>query len=205
MKRITYLALAVAILMAGFTVRAVAQSDSLGDYARQTRKQKAQKPSTAKQFDNDNLPTNDKLSVVGNAPAENADADNDADNDTRAAAQQPDAQGDAPKAETKPGESQQDRQKAYDEWKDRIAKQKEAVDSAAHELDLLQREYRLRAAAFYADAGNRLRNAGSWDKEDAQFKQQIADKQKSVDAAKQKLDEMQESARKAGVPSSMRE
>ncbi len=73
------------------------------------------------------------------------------------------------------------------------------------ELDVLQREYRLRAAAFYADAGNRLRNAGTWDKEDRQYKQQVADKQKGLDAAKKQLDDMQEQARKAGVPSSMRQ
>jgi hypothetical protein len=67
----------------------------------------------------------------------------------------------------------------------------------SRELDVLQREYRLRAAAFYADAGNRLRDAGAWDKEDAQYKQQIAAKQKAVDDAKKQLDDLQEQARKA--------
>jgi hypothetical protein len=69
----------------------------------------------------------------------------------------------------------------------------------------LNREYRLRAAAFYADAGNRLRNAGAWDKEDSQFKEQLAAKQKQLDDAKKQLEDLQEQARKAGVPSSMRE
>jgi len=68
-----------------------------------------------------------------------------------------------------------------------------------------QREYQLRAAAMYADAGNRLRNSGNWDKEDADYKQKIAEKKKAADAAKQELDDMQENARKAGVPSSVRE
>ena len=58
---------------------------------------------------------------------------------------------------------------------------------------------------MYADAGNRMRNSGDWDKQDAQYKQQIADKQKSLDEAKQKLDDLQESARKAGVPASVSE
>jgi hypothetical protein len=58
---------------------------------------------------------------------------------------------------------------------------------------------------MYGDAGNRLRNSADWDKQDAQYKQQIADKQKALDDAKQKQDEMQEDARKAGVPSSVRE
>ena len=63
----------------------------------------------------------------------------------------------------------------------------------------------MRAAAFYADAGNRLRNSGTWDKEDATYKQQIDQKQKALADAKQQLDDMQEQARKSGVPSSMRE
>ena len=75
----------------------------------------------------------------------------------------------------------------------------------SRELDVLQREYQVRAAAMYADVGNRLRNSADWDKQDAQYKQQIADKQKAVDDAKQKLDDMQEEARKAGVPASARE
>ena len=70
---------------------------------------------------------------------------------------------------------------------------------------MLQREYQIRAAAMYADAGNRMRNSGDWDKQDAQYKQQIADKQKALDDAKQKLEDMQEDARKAGVPASVSE
>ena len=57
---------------------------------------------------------------------------------------------------------------------------------------MLQREYQIRAAAMYADAGNRMRNSGDWDKQDAQYKQQIADKQKALDDAKQKLEDIQE-------------
>jgi len=73
------------------------------------------------------------------------------------------------------------------------------------ELDVEQREYKIRAAAFYADAGDRLRNQAEWDKEDADYKQKIADKQKAVDDARQQMNDMQEDARKSGVPSSARE
>ena len=73
------------------------------------------------------------------------------------------------------------------------------------EFDVLQREYQIRAAAMYADAGNRMRNSADWDKQDTQYKQQIADKQKSLDDAKQKLEDLQEEARKAGASASARE
>jgi hypothetical protein len=58
---------------------------------------------------------------------------------------------------------------------------------------------------MYADAGNRLRNSGTWDKEDTDYKKKIEEKKKAVDDAKQQMDDMQEEARKAGVPTSVRE
>ena len=90
----------------------------------------------------------------------------------------------------KPADSS-DAQKANDEWKKKIAAQQGKVDLLTRELDVTQREYRLRAAAFYADAGNRLRGSGTWDKEDAQYKQQIAQKQKALDDAKKALDDLE--------------
>jgi hypothetical protein len=172
-----------------------APSQSLADYARSVRKDK--KAEAPKVFDNDNLPTNDKLSVVGNAT------------DASTAAPQADASTDAADpnkpATIKPGDSKEDRQKVFDEWKGKIDEQKDSISLVSRELDVLQREYRLRAAAFYADAGNRMRDSKDWDKEDAQYKQQIADKQKAVDEAKQKLEDLQEDARKAGAPTTSRE
>ena len=107
-----------------------------------------------------------------------------------------------------PGKADEDQAKKQAEWKgwqDKLSAQKNAIDLSSRELNVLQKEYQLRAAAMYGDAGNRMRNAAEWDKEDADFKQKIADKQKAVDDAKQKLDDMQEEARKAGVPAAMRE
>jgi hypothetical protein len=178
------------------------QSDSLADYARAVRKNK--KPSAPKQYDNDNLPVNDKLSVVGPASADSdakpAEAKTDADQPSDSADKTADK-----KPVAKADETPEEKQARFDEWKDKLSKEKGEVDSTAKELDLLQREYRLRAAAFYGDAGDRLRNSAEWDKENAQYQQQIADKQKEVDAAKQKLEDMQEDARKSGVPSADRE
>jgi len=67
------------------------------------------------------------------------------------------------------------------------------------ELDLEQREYRLRAAAYYGDAGTRLRDSGQYDKDNAQYKSDVDGRQKALDAARQEFDEMQEQARKAGI------
>ena len=214
MKRITYTWVAAVLLIGLAGSLASAQSSpSLGDYARSARKDKK---TAAKTFDNDNLPKNDQLSVVGQAPAEdNADAQSD-DKSEDGQAQDPNA----PKPETQSGaqtgnnaqkpaadgdDKEAAKQKMNEEWKNKLSAQKDKIDLLHRELDVLQREYRLRAAAFYADAGNRIRSSGNWDQEDAKYKQEIDDKQKAVDAAKQQLDDISEQARKAGVPSNMRE
>jgi hypothetical protein len=183
---------------------------SLGDYARQIKKGgPASKP---KVFDNDNLPTNDKLSVVG-APAPPADnsGSNDTKIETSAAPAGETKSAENKAAETKapnpaptssPEEDQAAKQALWKQWGEKVAAQKDQIDLLTRELNVLQKEYQIRAAAMYGDAGNRLRNEADWDKQDAQYKQQIADKQKALDDAKQKLDDMQEEARKAGVPSS---
>jgi hypothetical protein len=201
MKRITYVWIAAGIVVAGILVAlAGAQNESLGDYARTVRKEKSkdEKPASAKTYTNDNLPKDDKLSVVGPVPEESKqDA---AQNGAPAAANT-----DATKKTDSGPESPEDRQKRFDDWKAKIDDQKSQVELLSRELDLDQREYKLRAASFYGDAGDRLRNAAQWDKEDAQYKQKIADEQKKVDAAKQQLNKLEEDARRAGVPASMRQ
>jgi hypothetical protein len=193
----------------------------LGDYARKVRKEDQGK-AKPKVFDNDNLPREDTLSIVGPAAPENTNTSSDA-NATEATGEakaEAKTEGEvktaeagaanASAAETKtpaksPEEEEKEKQAAWKQWQEKLAAQKEQIDLLTRELDVVQREYQIRAAAMYGDVGNRLRNSTAWDKQDADYKQQIADKQKAVDDAKQKLDDMDEEARKAGVPSSMRE
>ncbi|MGH9537160.1 MAG: hypothetical protein ACRD3H_04515 [Terriglobales bacterium] len=206
MKRMGYIFLAEVVLTGVLVSLASAQSEPLGDYARSVRK--TDKKEAAKKYDNDNLPKTDNISIVGAAPETTAeDANPGAQSEGNAAAPAdstavtPEAQ---PQDDTKKADKEE-AQKATDEWKQRFSEQKTKVDLLARELDVAQREYRLRAAAFYADAGNRLRNQGSWDKEDAQYKQQIAQKQKALDDAKKALDNMKEQGRKSGIPPRDRE
>ena len=183
---------------------------SLGDYARQVRKDPGTAPSKPKVFDNDNLPKVDKLSVIGQTPAtataNSADAKAKPSDSATPAAGEAKAATDNKASDAKAGadakapEDPATKQAAAKQWADKIATQKEQIDLLTRELDVLQREYQIRAAAMYADAGNRMRNSADWDKQDAQYKQDIADKQKTLDDAKQKLEDLQEEARKAGAP-----
>jgi len=160
----------------------VASAQSLGDYARNAKKNKADTGSATKVYDNDNLPTDGTLSVVGPAPQDAA---------TSASA--------AKAAETSAADKKAEQQQAKDALQRSMDEQKQKIDSLSKELDLLQREYRLRASAFYADAGNRLRDSGQWDKDEAQYKSDVDAKQKAIDDARKKLDDLQEDARKAGI------
>jgi len=227
MKRIAAIGIGLWLTVSFLVLGACAQNqatapasqagDSLADYARSIRKDGAKtKPRV---FDNDNLPVNDKLSIVGpaEATAENSAAAKPEESqtnltETKSAAGSADA-----KTETKPAEDKTSapagskpeegaaKQAASKQWEEKLGSQKEKIDLLERELNVLQREYQIRAAAMYGDAGSRLRNSGDWDKQDSQYKQQIADKQKSLDDAKQQLDDMQEDARKDGVPTSVRE
>jgi hypothetical protein len=180
MKHTTYITLAGMVLAAAVCT---AQSGSLGDYARAARKENKTVTAT-KVFDNDNIPKDSNLSVVGNAP--------DASADTTVATAT------APKDGAPAANSQASNAAKVDEIKGRVNDAKSKLELASRELDVTQREYRLRAASFYADAGDRLRNSASWDKEDADYKKKIADQQKAVDDNKKQLDGLQEELRKAG-------
>ncbi|MGZ4836287.1 MAG: hypothetical protein ACXVZZ_11675 [Terriglobales bacterium] len=187
MKHMKHLAIGTLLLLGV----SGAAAQSLGDYARAVRKNKPEPTSTSRHFDNDNLPTTDKLSVVGPPPA----AESSAAPGTANATADPTAKA----AAVDPAKAEAEKKKVADEWKKKLDKQQEKVDSLNHELDLDQREYRLRAAAQYSDAGNRLRNVAQWDKDDAQYKTDMDAKQKALNAAKQEFDQMQEEARKAGI------
>jgi hypothetical protein len=213
MKRMVWITIGTLLLLGA----GLASAQSLGDVARSTRKEKAQQNPSTRHYDNDNLPKGDHLSVVGPPPAATADGDNQTEKASgQAAPAAPanggDQTGEAPAAPAAPATaspdpktSAQEGKKPADDWSKKIDEQKQKLDTLSRDLDLTQREYQLRAAAMYSDVGNRLRNAAAWDKEDADFKKQLDEKQKAVDAAKQQLDDLQEEARKAGAPAADRE
>ena len=180
----------------------------LGDYARAVKKTNPPAASDQKKvYDNDNLPTTGPVSVVGSSsatstsdPAKDAASAATPSADDKEKADNKEKK-DAP-PEIKPGQSMDERKKAIDAWKDKYASQSDKIAKLSHELDLLQSEYRVKAADFYANTANRAQNPTGFAKEDADYKQQIAEKQKALDAEKAKLSDIQEQSRRAGVPDS---
>ncbi len=199
MKRIVFGALAV-ILVSGMCLTAGAQSEqSLGDYARSLKKNKAEDAKTsAKVYDNDNLPSTPSISVVGasssSAGAGSASSANGAQNagakpgDNASGENAKAANADQPPA-VKAGESMEDRKKTIDAWKDKIGEQKRKIDQLAKELDDFQHSGTMPTAAVWPY--------------NEKYAQGLADKQKALDQAKADLTALQDQARKAGAPNSV--
>lgn len=210
MKRIANLCLLTFFCLGSGVLLAAAQTPTnqdqpLGQYARDQKKNR--KP-PAHTYDNDNIPTQDTLGLADKS-AHETEAQNSSPEPAAEAASGAPAAGRHAKVEqplqVSPGQSEQDRQRVYDKWQDKLSEQQQKLDLATRELDVMQREYKLRAVDFYADAGNRLRNQAEWDKQDADYKKQIEEKQKAVADAKAAMDNAQEEARQAGVPNSVTE
>jgi len=199
MKRMTWMTIAMALLLGV----SLASAQSLGDTARANRRTKSQQSSATKHFDNDNLPTNQPLSVVGPEPSAAASSTAQAGADSKATGKEgKDGQTakDAASADGKAAADKKPEKSAEDVMKGKIDAQKQKIDELSKDLDITEREYRLRAVAIYSDAGNRLRNSAQWDKDDADYKKQIADKQAALDAAKQQLTQLEEQQRTGEEP-----
>lgn len=222
MKRLFIGSTAAVCLTIAFSALSNAQTSnpSLGDYARSVRQNKPQATKApAKVYDNDTIPSATTISVVGAAPQTVADASkNDKDTtqpDAKAAdaksSDQPDVKvadtkstdksatdsktvdkaADKKTAEVKPGQSLEERQKAFDAWKTKIADQKKKIDQLTHDLNDYQHNSTLAQVSVWPET--------------QKYGQGLAEKQKALDQAKTELSDLQEQARKAGVPASIAE
>jgi len=165
-----------------------AQAQSLGEAAREQRANKPEAPQS-KVFTNDNLPTGGGITIVGVPEPPPA-----AGPKGKTAATATPANTGVPSAE--------DQAKAVDKVKEDVQKQKAEIAQLERELDIATREWKLRQAAYYADAGNQLRDPKAWADAERHYNDETTQKQQALADAKQKLDDLQEQARKAGLPSS---
>jgi hypothetical protein len=172
-----------------FTAAAFAQQ-SLGDAARAAREKK---PRTAS---NKPTITNESLRLTG--PMTEASVSNGvaSSNTAKTADATKPAEGAAKAADEKDEAAKKEDQKK--QLADDIAKTQAELTQLTRELDVLQRENRMRAATYYADAGNRLRNEQQYAAADRQYQADIQAKQQAISAAKAKLDGLQEQARRLG-------
>ena len=166
------------LMLIAFAASAWAQQ-SLGEIARKYRAQK--KPTPTINLNDDNMPR--KL-----------DANSDEDVKKESDSGDKTAANDQAKKEAA-DKAKDDKDKLAGQIKD----QKEEISRLQRELDVTQREQRLRAAAYYADAGTQLRDQTKFADDSRKEQDEIDSKKQALTAAQQKLDDMQEQARKSGV------
>ena len=190
-RRFSSLLVAISAL---FMIACPIYGQSLGDTARKLRQKKPAETSP-KVITNDDLREAPPAAAPPEAKSESAEASkNPADDKDKDAAEK-----------AKKSDPEADQAKLDAEWTKKIDDQKQKIADAARELDLLQRENKLRAAAYYADAGTRLRNQQSYAEQDRKYQSDIADKQKALDDAKAKLADIEEEARKDGASAKARQ
>jgi hypothetical protein len=177
----THLLLCCVLALGG----ACAAQQSLADAARAARKDKPQS-ATAKVITNDNIGFGE--SSPDAAPAKDASAAS-----TGAAAK------DAPKTEQAAADAEADKAKAGEALKKDYADAKKELDQLKRELDVMQRENRLKAAAFYGDAGTRLRDEAKYTADQRQYETELAGKKKAVADGEAKLAQLEEEARRANI------
>lgn len=200
MKRILLLlgSASMLLLLAAPAIFAQAQEPSLGDVARSARRHKPAPAPGEKVYDNDNLPGKGVVNTVGPSSDDASKAPDQANADAS-------ANKDDKEKDKNATPSADDHAKTNDAWAGKIADQKQEISRLERELNVLQRESQIHSAVNYADMGTRLGNNAKYAAEDRQYQEQIAAKQKALDEAKQKLADMQEEARKAGVPAAKRD
>ncbi|MCU1310036.1 MAG: hypothetical protein JWO20_1161 [Candidatus Angelobacter sp.] len=182
LKRFSMIASGVAVLM----MSAMLSAQTLADAARAAQKNKRTTSATEKVYTNDSLgfhpgsgdATKDAKKTEDNADSK-ADSKSDKGDDSSAA---------------------DDKKKAAEELKTKYEKQKSDLTQLQRELDVMERENRLRGATFYADAGNRLRDEKKYAEDDRKYQSDVAAKKKAIADANAALDKMKDEGRKTGVP-----
>lgn len=181
-----------------FALSSLAASQTLADRARAARKGKPA-ASSRQVITNESISMTRPADETPAASGETAAKDGTKTADAKTADGQP-AEGAAKEGDKAAAGSEEEKKKAAEEWKGKIEKQKAEVATLKRELDIYTREAKLRAAAFYGDAGNKLRNETAYAEEERKTQATLADKQKAIAAAEAALEKMRDDARRAGVP-----
>jgi len=170
------------LMLLAATAVAVAQQSSqpsLGEAARQARAQKSRTPATIR-LEGDGVIVPDS--------SKNANTDGPATNTTPS-----ENKDDSKKSAT------DDSKPKTEDWSKKVEAQRNEIVLLQRELDVAQREQRLRAAAFYADAGTQLRDSAKYAEDSRKEQETIDSKKQALERAQERLADLEEQARKAGV------
>jgi uncharacterized coiled-coil protein SlyX len=184
MKRI--LQLTIAALLMAFGIGAWAQDVSLGDYARKQREQQKPASPTTKVFTNDD--------IASSPPPAAAKDTSDADKDKSAAKS---------KGKEKEADKAAEMNKAAEEFKGKVAEQKAKIAEIQRNIDVSNREFKLRSIEWYTQTGNALLDPKKFKDEQDRHDKEVADLQKQLADAQAEMDKIREQIRQAGLSSSL--
>jgi hypothetical protein len=171
-------------------------AQSLADVARETRN--APHARAKKVVTNDEIPSVDTMNTAS-APAKDSTgaADDKAKAETKAGTNlktpESGSAGNAPA--TKDG----DQKKSEAAVNDKYLQQQEKISLLERELKVSEQEYRQKQLAHLADANARVNNQQQYAEAEKLDEDDIAQKKEKLNAERQKLADMQEDARHAGV------
>lgn len=174
------------MLVAALVCLLPAAAQTLADRARELRKEK-RTPST-----NEKVYTNETMHL---RPAPSI-SDTDGKNGKKAAAEETDT-------DEKQATPDEEKAKLAADYKDKIEKAKSELATLQRELEINQRENRLRVAQFYSDAGNKLRNEKAFADEQAKNQAELTEKQKKIADTQASLEKLRSEARRAGIPAGL--
>lgn len=184
----------VLMVIATCVLAMAASAQTLADRARELRKDKRTQSSSQRVFTNESLNLRPAPAISDTSSAAKKPSDD-------AAATDEEGEGDAEKA--KGLTPDEEKAKAAADFKDKIEKAKAELAQLQREADVAQRENRLKAAVFYADAGTKLRDERKYADEDRKAQAELADKQKKIADTQAAIDRLRDGARRAGIPAGM--
>lgn len=184
-------------LVAFLAISAGAQS--VADVAKQSRARQKANPN-ARVIDNDVIPSSIEISSSTPASTSSTPATASSEGKKDETSGKEEAAKDENKTEQEKSANAED-QKNIDAWKKQINEEKKEINQLTRELNVAQREAGLHNAVYYADAGAMLRDQAKFAEDSRKLQAEIDAKSQALTDAKQKLADLQEQARKAGVPS----
>ena len=215
MKKFVCIAV-MALGAAGVAQNTTSQSSqSLGDVARKTRTE--EKAPAKKVYTDDDFAPQPAPAPAPAAETKAADTAPSAEEATKAAnprekgqdsvdlSKETGATSDSKdKKDAKPKEkdakaAEDDQAKMDAEWKSKIDAQKAKIAGMQREYDLTDREYKLFATTFYADAGNRLRDQKDFTEKETGYRDKLGSLKQQITDEQAKLTELQDQAHKAGA------
>ena len=188
-----FMRFAIAIVMVFSMGTCTLLAQSLAEVARETRN--APHPRATKVITNDDIPSVDTMSTASAPEKDSAKATDD-----KTASKGESKAGVTTKAgSATPAKKDSEQEKSDAGWNDRYSQQQEKISLLEREVKVSEQEYRQKQLAHLADANARVNNQQQYAEAEKLDEEDIAQKKEKLNAERQKLSDMEEDARHAGV------